>query len=144
MLGRRRLIPRFAFDSALHPSFYHRNAQQKVEAAVVAAVPSGVTVAAVNNLGPQLSGRDTVLLWDGDGGTPPTGAPWVVANVAQLQFTFHSVRQQVQRVAILEQHGYKVVLQRDGYIVLHRPGPPTGSLSGSQPGAAAAGQRSSG
>ena len=27
-------------------------------------------VEAVNNLGPQRSGLDAVLLWDGDGGTP--------------------------------------------------------------------------
>lgn len=136
------LVPKFGFDTALHPSFYHRDAQMKAAAAAVAAVPSGVTVEAVNNLGPQLSGRDTVLLWDGDGGTPPLGAPWVVANVATLQFTFFSVKEQIQRVAFLEQHGYRVVFHRRGYIVLHRPGPPTGSLSGSQP--SAAGQRTPG
>jgi hypothetical protein len=110
----------------------------KAAAAVVAAVPSGVTVEAVANLGPQLSGRDTVLLWDGDGGTPPLGAPWVVADVASRQFTFSTLNQQIQRVALLEHHGYKVVFQRGGYLVLHRPGPPTGSLSGTQPGAAGA------
>jgi uncharacterized membrane protein len=132
------LVPRFGFDSALQRSFYHRTPQMKAAAAAVATVPSGVTVEAVNNLGPQLSDRDTVLLWDGDGGTPPLGAPWVVANVAQRQFTFYSLKEQIQRVAMLEHHGYRVVFQRGGYVVLHRPGPPTGSLSGSQPGAAAA------
>ncbi len=35
--------------------------------AVAAAVPPGVTVAATNYIGPHLSGRDYVLLWDGDG-----------------------------------------------------------------------------
>jgi hypothetical protein len=64
-----------------------------------------------------------VLLWDGDGSTPPLGAPWVVANTAKLQFTFRSVREQRQRVALLERSGYKVVFQRLGYIVLHRGGP---------------------
>jgi hypothetical protein len=112
----------------------------KAAAAADAAVPSGVTVAAANYLGPQLSGRDTVLLWDGDGGTPPYGAPWVVADVARPVFTFKSLTEQKQRVAQLESHGYKVVFSRDGYLVLHRPGPPTGSLSGSQPSAAAADQ----
>jgi uncharacterized membrane protein len=134
------LIPRFSFDIALRPSFYHRTALMKAAAAADAAVPSGVTVAAANYLGPQLSGRDTVLLWDGDGGTPPYGAPWVVADVARPVFTFKSLTEQKQRVAQLESHGYKVVFSRDGYLVLHRPGPPTGSLSGSQPSAAAADQ----
>jgi hypothetical protein len=83
-----------------------------------------VVVAATNNVGPALSSRDTVLLWDGDGGTPPLGAPWVVANVRVAQFTFHSVAEQRQRVALLERSGYRVVFRKRGYIVLHRSGPP--------------------
>jgi uncharacterized membrane protein len=116
------LVPRFSFGPALHPSFYHRDAQMRAAAAAVAAVPSGVTVEATNFLGPNLSGRDTVLLWDGDGGTPPLLAPWVVANVRQWQFTFSGVGEQRQHVALLERHGYRVVFHRDGYVVLHRAG----------------------
>ena len=74
------LVPRFAFGSALHPSFYQRNATMKAAAAADAMVPGGATVAAVGYLGPQLSARDTVLLWDGDRYTNPTAAPWVVAT----------------------------------------------------------------
>jgi uncharacterized membrane protein len=118
------LVPRFAFGPALHPSFYRRTPNMKAAAAAAATVPGGVVVAATNSIGPALSDRDTVLLWDGDGGTPPLGAPWVVANVRMLQFTFHSVREQKQRVALLERSGYRVVFRRDGYVVLHRNGPP--------------------
>jgi len=114
------LVPRFALGPALHPSFYHRNAEETTAAAVVAAVPSGVTVEAVNRLGPHLSGRDTVLLWDGDGGSP-LYPPWVVASVVGRQFTFHSVKQQEQRIALLRKHGYKTVFERGGFIVLHSP-----------------------
>ena len=121
------LVPHFAFGAALRPSFYQRSAQAKAAAAAAAVVPSGVTVQAVDNLGPQLSARDTVLLWDGDGSTPVLGSAWVVANVSRPQFTFASVREQRQRVALLERHGYKVVFQRDGYIVLHRSGSPAGA-----------------
>jgi uncharacterized membrane protein len=121
------LVPRFAFGPALHPSFYQRDRQVRAAAAAVAVVPSGVTVQAVNFLGPQLSGRDTVLLWDGDGYTPLLGAPWVVANIRQLQFTFTSVREQRQRVAFLQSHGYQVVFQRHGYVVLHRVGSAAGT-----------------
>jgi uncharacterized membrane protein len=116
------LVPRFAFGPALHSSFYRRDAQQKAAAAADAVVPGGVTVQAVNYLGPQLSARDTVLLWDGDGHTPPLGSRWVVANTKQLQFTFSSVREQRQRVAFLELNGYRAVFDRDGYVVLHRGG----------------------
>ena len=118
------LVPRFGFGPALHPAFYHRTPAERAEAAAAAAVPSGIVVAATNFVGPALSGRDTVLLWDGDGGTPPLGAPWVVANVRALQFTFRSVAEQKQRVALLERSGYRVVFRRRGYIVLHRSGPP--------------------
>jgi uncharacterized membrane protein len=121
------LVPHFAFGAAFHTSFYRRDAQMNAAAAAVAAVPSGVTVEAVNNLGPQLSGRDTVLLWDGDGGTPPLGAPWVVAYVASRQFTWHSVAEQRQRIAFLERNGYRVVFRRSGYLVLHRAGLGPGS-----------------
>jgi uncharacterized membrane protein len=122
------LVPHFAFGRALHPSFFRRTAQEDAAAAAVAVVPSGVTVQAVNFLGPELSARDTVLLWDGDGSTPVLGAPWVVANVRQPQFTFRGgVREQRQRVTYLERNGYQVVFRRDGYIVLHRVGSGSGS-----------------
>ena len=44
----------------------------------------------------------------------------MVANTRRLQFTFRSVREQRQRVALLEHDGYRVVFRRDGYLVLHR------------------------
>lgn len=117
------LVPHFAFGRALRPSFYQQDAQEKAAAAADAVVPAGVTVEATDNLGPQLSATDTVLLWDGDGHTPPLGAPWVVANISQHQFSFTGVREQRQRVALLERHGYKVVFSSHGYVVLHRAGP---------------------
>jgi uncharacterized membrane protein len=122
------LVPHFAFGAALHPNFYRQDKQVRAAAAAVAVVPGGVTVEAVGSVGPHLSGRDTVLLWDGDGYTPPYAAPWVVANDRQLQFTFHSVQEQRQHIALLEQHGYRVVFRRGGFVVLHRPGA-TGSLA---------------
>jgi uncharacterized membrane protein len=116
------LVPRFAFGPALHLSFYHRDGQMRAVAQADALVPSGVTVAAVNSAGSLLSARDTVVLWDGDGGTPPLLAPWVVANIRQLQFSFPNVAAQKARIAYLERNGYQVVFQRRGYVVLHRVG----------------------
>jgi hypothetical protein len=115
------LVPKFALGAALHRSFYHRDAEERNAAAAVAAVPAGVTVEAVNRLGPHLSGRDTVLLWDGDGGSP-LYPPWVLAATVGRQFTFHSVEQQEQRLALLKKHGYETVFDHGGFIVLHSPG----------------------
>ena len=113
------LVPRFALGAALHPSFYQESARAKAGAVAVAAVPSGVTVEAADRLGPQLSARDTVLLWD----TQPRWAPWVVADVARPEFPFKGdLQAQRQRVALLKRSGYRVVLARGGYVVLHRAG----------------------
>jgi uncharacterized membrane protein len=115
------LVPRFAFGVALQSSFYHRTARARAEAAAAAAVPPGVTVEAVGNVGPHLSGRDTVLLWDGDGETP-LFSPWVVADVRHREFTFPSKQAERQRFALLEKHGYQVTFRRGGFVVLHAPG----------------------
>jgi uncharacterized membrane protein len=117
------LVPVFAFGAALRPSFYHRDAQMRAAAAADAHVPDGVIVEAANQLGPQLSARDTVLLWNG-AGQSPLRPPWVVADTARRQLSFGSLEQQRERVAYLERTGYQVVFQQRGYVVLHRVGGP--------------------
>ena len=117
-------VPKNAPGLVLHPSFYQQTTNSRAAAAADAVVPSGVVVAAANFVGPELSRRDTVLLWDGDGYTPPLAAPWVVADVQRREMTFGGLDEQRADVAYLVLHGYQVVFERDGYIVLHRPGPP--------------------
>jgi uncharacterized membrane protein len=118
------LVPHFPFGQMLHASFYHRNATATAEAAAASHVPSGVVVGAVNNIGPQLDTRDTVLIWDGGlgYGDTPWFTPWVIASVTQRQFAFYTLKEQVQRVALLRAHGYVTVFTDDGFIVLHAPG----------------------
>ena len=118
------LVPRFALGAALHPSFYQRNSRMNAAVAATAAVPDGVTVAAADHLGPQLSARDTVLLWEQ---RSTVSAPWVVADVARPDFPFRSLGEQGQRVAFLERSGYRIVFERKGYIVLHRGGASAGT-----------------
>ncbi|HEY4703017.1 MAG TPA: DUF2079 domain-containing protein, partial [Streptosporangiaceae bacterium] len=114
-------VPKFALGQAFHRSFFHRTVYEKIAEEAVSAVPSGVTVEAVNYLGPQLADRDKVLLWDGDGGTP-VYAPWIIANTSTQQFTWRGgVAEQVRRVALLKKHGYQTVFDRGGYIVLKSP-----------------------
>ena len=111
------LVPRFALDQLYHPVFY-RGDPVKTAAATeaVAKIPSGVTVEAVNSLGPALTGRTTVLLWTGR----PHGAPWVVADVSRWEFPFGAPQDQLAQVNRLLAEGYTKVFERDGYVVLRR------------------------
>lgn len=61
--------------------------------------------------------RDTVLLWDRDGSSPPW-PPWVVADGAKKDFTLASRGQQIRRVALPQRGGYRIVFSRDGYLVM--------------------------
>lgn len=112
-------LPAAPLKQMFHPSFYEQTARNRAATAALDKVPNGVVVEAANDVGPQLSSRDTVLLWDGE--RKALGAPWVVADVQLHVMTFESMRAQVRRVNQLVHSGeYKIVFQRDGYIVLHR------------------------
>ena len=110
-------VPFSPFGPLLHPNFYLVNARMHAAEQAVAQVPSGAEVEAANNIGPHLSGRDSVLLLDGT----PRWAPWVVADTRGLDFPFCSPAQQAQEVFFLRAHGYRLVFTDDGYVVLHRP-----------------------
>jgi uncharacterized membrane protein len=110
-------FPSSPLGSVLHPGFYGTNARMRAAAAAIAHVPAGVEVEASNNLGPRLSGRDTVLLLDGT----PRWAPWVVGDTLGLDFPFCSPSQQAAELTYLRARGYSLVFADDGYVVLHRP-----------------------
>jgi len=110
-------VPSSPFGSLLHPAFYGVNSRMRAAAAAIAHVPAGVEVEASNNIGPRLSGGDTVLLLDGT----PRWAPWVVGDTLGLDFPFCSPRQQAAELTYLQAHGYTLVFADDGYEVLHRP-----------------------
>ena len=110
-------VPSSPFGPLLKPGFYGVNARMRAAAAAIAHVPAGVEVEASNNIGPRLSGRDTVLLLDGT----PRWAPWVVGDTLGLDFPFCTPGQQARELAYLRAHGYTLVFADDGYMVLHRP-----------------------
>lgn len=116
-------VPLFNLGKALHPSFYEMTPRTRAIAAADAVVPAGVVVAAANFTGSELSGRDTVLMWDGGRYTPAFAAPWVVADIWRSELGFRTVADQRANVALLERHGYRVMFQRNGILVLHRAGP---------------------
>ncbi len=125
-------IPHFALGKALHAGFFAQTTRTRAAAAADDHVPSGVVVEAANSLGPELSSRDTVLMWDGE--QPPLGDPWIVADTQHKELTFASLSAERARVALLMRSGYKIVFQDDGYVVLHRaePGGPLATSQGAR------------
>jgi uncharacterized membrane protein len=113
-------VPDFPLGQALHAQFYRQTKRSLAAAAADSRVPSGVLVEAANDLGPELSSRDTVLLWDGE--QAPLGSPWIVADIQRHEMTFAGVRAQRARVTLLLSSGYKIVFSRDGFLVLHHAG----------------------
>ncbi len=111
--------PFFAYRHLADPALWRPNERARAASAAAATIPDGALVEAANGVGPALTSRARVLLWD----ERSRGAPWVVAYVGRLEFPFGSVAGQRRRVAELEAAGYRQVFQRDGYIVLHRDVP---------------------
>lgn len=112
-------VPFFAYRHLADPALWRQNERARAASAAAAVIPDGALVEAANGVGPALTSRARVLLWD----ERPRGAPWVVACVGRLEFPFGSVAEQRRRVAGLEAAGYRQVFRRDGYIVLHRDVP---------------------
>ncbi|MFC4122689.1 DUF2079 domain-containing protein [Nonomuraea zeae] len=109
------LVPKFALDQLYHPAFY-KEPKAVAAAEAVSRVPAGVTVEAVNSVGPALTAKATVLLWSGQS----KGAPWVVADTTRWEFPFGSPEEQLAEVNELQGQGYVKVFERDGYVVLRR------------------------
>jgi uncharacterized membrane protein len=111
------LLPIFPFKKLYDPDFYRRDVHASAMIDAAAQVPSGVLVETANLVGPQLSARADVLLWDG----VPHNAPWVVADVGIPINPMLDTAKQRTLVADLLAHGYALGWQRDGIQVLHRP-----------------------
>ncbi len=111
-------VPFFAFVHLADSALWRRNDRARAAASAAARIPDGALVESANAIGPALSPRARVLLWDGQ----PRRAPWVIADVERLEFPFRTVAEQRRRVESLLAGGYREVYRADGYIVLHRPG----------------------
>ncbi|MBT2213625.1 MULTISPECIES: DUF2079 domain-containing protein [Actinomadura] len=109
-------VPFFAFVHLADPALWRRNDRARAAASAAARIPDGALVESANAIGPALSPRARVLLWDGQ----PRRAPWVIADVERLEFPFRTLAEQRRRVESLLAGGYREVYRADGYIVLHR------------------------
>ncbi len=111
-------IPRFAFDQLADPAFYDRYPRASAAYEAMGQVPDGAMVEAANHIGPMMTHRTTVLLWE------PTSqdAPWVLADLSQWTYPWRSFDDQRRAVSARQAAGYQIVFEKDGFVVLHRPG----------------------
>ena len=125
-------VPKFSLGAAFHYGFYVHSKKNAAADRAISLVPPGVTVQAPNRIGPHLSGRDTVLLWDGDGHTP-VFTPWVIASDFGRNFGWTSKEQEKERIDLLLKHGYVIVGQEEEYIVMHAPNAPGSGTTPAKP-----------
>jgi uncharacterized membrane protein len=104
-------LPHFALGQVS----WHRTPTEQAALHAVAKVPDGVLVEAPDRVGPQLTARTQVVMWD----RTPLYAPWVIAQINERIFPFCSLEEQEQRVDFLKANGYQEVFREDGYVVLH-------------------------
>ena len=125
-------VPKFSLGAALHHDFYVHSKKNAAAERAIALVPVGVTVQAPNRVGPHLSGRDTVLLWDGNGHTP-IFTPWIIASDFGRNFGWTSKEQEKERIDLLLKHGYVIVAKEGEFIVMHAPNAPGAGTTPSAP-----------
>jgi hypothetical protein len=125
-------VPKFSLGAAFHLQFYVHNQRMVAEERAISLIPDGVTVQAPNRMGPHLSGRDTVLLWDGNGHTP-IFTPWIIAIDNGRNFGWTSAEQEKERVDLLLKHGYVIVAQIRDFIVMHAPNAPGSGTTPAKP-----------
>ncbi len=111
-------IPRFAFDQLADPGFYDRYPRAAAAHEAMGRVPDGAVVEAANHIGPMMTHRTTVLLWE----PGSRSAPWVVADLSQWTYPWRSAADQGRAVSARQADGYRIVFSADGFVVLHRPG----------------------
>jgi hypothetical protein len=104
-------VPHFALGEVS----WHRTPTEQAALHAVAKVPDGALVEAPDRVGPQLTARTDVVMWD----RTPLFAPWVIAQVNERIFPFCSLAEQEQRVTFLKANGYQEVFSEAGYVVLH-------------------------
>lgn len=115
------LCPGFAVRNLLTPGFWQVSKHVAAENAAVGTVPSGVLVAATNNLAPHLVDRATVypLVTLPDLDNLPHRVDWVVADTTLPDLKAVDGQRLLAQLAA---DGFAPVGTDDGIVVLHRGG----------------------
>ena len=112
---------RYPMHHMTESAFWDKNTPDILSAKRAAAhVPSGVLVASATQVGPQLLGRDRVIMWSFPGDRDYPQTPWVLADTKRPSYPFASIEAQQADVQARVEAGYKIVFEDDGWVVLHK------------------------
>jgi uncharacterized membrane protein len=112
------LFPDYPLTALVHSATWHTAPRVAVARELMARIPDDVSVAAGNQLVPQLTDRDTVTLLDKQ--TPAERPAWVFMDTEDPDNFPLSSGQQAQIIAELRQEGYRTAGDAAGYLLLER------------------------
>ncbi|QHC23376.1 DUF2079 domain-containing protein [Streptomyces sp. GS7] len=113
------LLPLFPLSRLADAATWHTSARITAAHRILDRIPDGATVAASNGLVPQLTSRATVSEFGLTGSRPDP--EWIIVDTATPQTWPTSHAQQACDIDIARSHGYRVVTDQHGYLLLHRP-----------------------
>jgi uncharacterized membrane protein len=112
------LLPRYPLWALTHRATWSTPARIAAAHHVIAMIPSNTTVAAGNQLDPQLTDRDDVSLLDPQ--TPAIHPAWVLLDTDYPGNFPLKGGQQAQIIAQLRAEGYRTVADESGFLLLER------------------------
>jgi len=112
------LLPDYPLWTLARSEFWHTDARIAAAHEIMAEIPDNATVAAGNQLVPQLTDRDAVSLLSSQ--TPAKHPVWVLIDTEYPDDFPLRTGQQAQTISKLEYGGYHIVTDRDGYLLLKR------------------------
>ena len=112
------LAPDYPLWALAHSPAWHTAPRIAVARQIISRIPDNVTVAAGDQLIPQLTDRDTAILLDQQ--TPTTRPAWVFIDTEDPDNFPLSGGQQAQVISGLEKEGYRTIADEAGYLLLER------------------------
>ncbi|TFC10419.1 DUF2079 domain-containing protein [Cryobacterium algoritolerans] len=112
-------VPSHAFARLFGPTLWEPNPRIEAVDAALALIPGGATIAASDNIAPQLISRTTVTVF----GLQPLARirpDWILVDPYSTRHFRVSRAAEQQDVAGALRHGYVVALERDGIALLRR------------------------
>ena len=111
-------LPKYPLWPLAHRGIWHTSARIGAGRHVIAMIPSDTTVAAGNQLVPQLTDRDSVSLLDLQ--TPAVRPAWVLIDTHDPGNFPLKGREQAQIISELRAEGYQTVADESGFLLLKR------------------------